>query len=108
MLMQLQPDQSHGFSFLPGAYGPHHLYYHHFGTTVLEGLYSAVRGRSILGSWTSAFRGSRKFAPHTCGWHHADAGQASSEEEQEQMSMFPTRILLATDGSKEAELAGQT
>ena len=24
------------------------------------------------------------------------------------MSMFPTRILLATDGSKEAELAGQT
>jgi hypothetical protein len=25
--------------------------------------------------------GSRKFAPSTCGWHHADAGQASSEEE---------------------------
>jgi nucleotide-binding universal stress UspA family protein len=54
------------------------------------------------------YRCSRKFAPNSSGWHHADAGQASSEEEQEQMSIFPTRILLATDGSREAELAAET
>src|SRR5215210_3107789 len=40
MLMQLQPDQSHGFSFPCGAYEPLHLYYHHLGSTVLEGPYS--------------------------------------------------------------------
>src|SRR5918999_2569112 len=51
---------------------------------------------------------SRKFAPNTCGWHHADAGQALSDEGQQEMSIFPTTILLATDGSREAELAGQS
>jgi hypothetical protein len=33
------------------------------------------------------------------------AGQASSEERTPFMSIFPTKILLATDGSKDAELA---
>jgi hypothetical protein len=31
-------------------------------------------------SQTARKKGSAKFAPYTCGWHHADAGQASSEE----------------------------
>ena len=31
-----------------------------------------------------------------------------SEEVQTEMSIFPTKILLATDGSKEAELAGRS
>jgi Universal stress protein family len=34
------------------------------------------------------------------------ANAASSEEEQ--MSIFPTKILWATDGSSEAELAART
>ena len=51
---------------------------------------------------------SPKFAPDTCGWHHAPAGQASSEERTPFMSIFPTKILLATDGSREAELAART
>jgi nucleotide-binding universal stress UspA family protein len=52
-------------------------------------------------------RSPRKVAPDTCGWHYADAGKALSEEVTK-MSIFPTRILLATDGSKEAELATKT
>jgi nucleotide-binding universal stress UspA family protein len=57
----------------------------------------------------SAWKGnSPKFAPKTCGWHHAATGQASSEEDTFHMSIFPTKILLATDGSREAELAART
>jgi nucleotide-binding universal stress UspA family protein len=50
---------------------------------------------------------SQKFAPNTSGWHHAPSGQASSEEDTF-MSIFPTKVLLATDGSEEAELAART
>jgi hypothetical protein len=42
-------------------------------------LLTRVRGREILR--TSPLRSSRKFAPNTTGWHHADAGRASSEED---------------------------
>jgi nucleotide-binding universal stress UspA family protein len=50
---------------------------------------------------------SQKFAPKTCGWHHEAAGQASSEEDTF-MSIFPTKIVLATHGSEDAELAATT
>src|SRR5215213_7176696 len=40
MLVMFQPDQSHGFSFPSGACVPEHLYYHHLGSTILEGPYS--------------------------------------------------------------------
>jgi nucleotide-binding universal stress UspA family protein len=46
------------------------------------------------------------FAPNTSGWHHAPTGQASSERTL-YMSIFPTKVLLATDGSEEAELAAR-
>ncbi len=41
-------------------------------------------------------------------WHHVAAGPASREEDTHSMSIFPTKILVATDGSKEAELAART
>jgi nucleotide-binding universal stress UspA family protein len=50
---------------------------------------------------------SPKLAPKTCGWHHEAAGQASSEEDTF-MSIFPTKIVLATHGSEDAELAAST
>src|SRR5215203_2839224 len=58
MLVMFQPDQSHGFSFPSGACVPEHLYYHHLGTTVLEGPYSP---ECMEGSGTSALRSSPKF-----------------------------------------------
>jgi nucleotide-binding universal stress UspA family protein len=68
-------------------------------------LFTGVRGRDCLRH--SAVRGSNKFAPGTLGWHHAPAGQASSERTPF-MSIFPTKILLGTDGSIEAKLAART
>jgi nucleotide-binding universal stress UspA family protein len=53
-------------------------------------------------------RSSQKFAPSTYGWHHAHTGQATSEGDTLYMSIFPTKILLATDGSREAKLAAIT
>jgi hypothetical protein len=56
----------------------------------------------------SAWKGnSQEFAPKGCGWHYGAAGQASSEETP-LLSIFPTKILLASDGSKDAELAAAT
>jgi nucleotide-binding universal stress UspA family protein len=51
---------------------------------------------------------SQKFAPSTYGWHHAHTEQATSEGDTLYMSIFPTKILLATDGSREAKLAATT
>ncbi len=41
-------------------------------------------------------------------WHHVATGPASRERRIRNMSIFPTKILVATDGSKEAELATRT
>jgi nucleotide-binding universal stress UspA family protein len=44
-----------------------------------------------------------------CGWHHPSGGDTSIQRGGvETMSIFPTKILLATDGSEEAELASRT
>src|SRR5918992_5690495 len=48
--------------------------------------------------------------PRCAGAHRMasfEAGKASSKETT-RMTIFPTRILLATDGSREAELAART
>jgi hypothetical protein len=39
-------------------------------------------------------------------WHHVAAEKATIEEQD--MSIFPTKILLAADGSQEAETAAAT
>src|SRR5215203_6504140 len=52
-------------------------------------LFSTKEGRGVAASalslaliHRSAWKGnSAKFAPRTCGWHHAPAGQASSKED---------------------------
>jgi nucleotide-binding universal stress UspA family protein len=45
-------------------------------------------------------------APKLVCWHHTtSAVSASRIRKREPMSIFPTKILLATDGSKEAKLA---
>src|SRR5829696_2173169 len=52
-------------------------------------LFSTKEGRGVAASalslaliHRSAWKGnSLKFAPNTCGWHHAPAGQASSKED---------------------------
>src|SRR5919112_6709315 len=51
---------------------------------------------------------SPKFAPKTCGWHHAAEQGKPQTRRTPFMSIFPTKILLATDGSREAELAART
>jgi hypothetical protein len=51
-------------------------------------------GREVVEEDTSEFR-------HT--WE-----STASEEVQADMSIFPTKVLLATDGSKEADLAGRS
>jgi nucleotide-binding universal stress UspA family protein len=74
---------------------------------------SALRsasGAKLSGSevmQTTPSQSSKKLAPSTCGWHHADAEHASSEEKTF-MSISPTKVLVATDGSREAQLAAQT
>jgi nucleotide-binding universal stress UspA family protein len=49
-------------------------------------------------------------APDSNRWHHLYAAWESlaSEEVQTEMSIFPTKVLMATDGSEEAELAGRS
>ena len=69
-------------------------------------LFTLLRGTGILR--TSRVRSSRKFAPSTYGWHHVHTEQATSEGDTLYMSIFPTKILLATDGSREAKLAATT
>src|SRR5918993_3134795 len=64
---------------------------------------TALKGRS----GTSPVRVSREFASGFSEWHHANAGQASKRGGH-RMSIFPTKILLATDGSREADLAATT
>src|SRR5215203_6655109 len=57
----------------------------------------------------SAWKGnSQKFAPNRCGWHHAQSRASLKRGGHLIMSIFPTKILLATDGSREAELAART
>ena len=55
---------------------------------------------SLLGNWASGI--------HLCysAWQVGIPKEAGSKEHK--MSIFPTRILLATDGSEEATLAAQT
>ena len=43
-----------------------------------------------------------------CGWHHPSEGISVQRGGVETMSIFPTKVLLATDGSGEAELASRT
>jgi nucleotide-binding universal stress UspA family protein len=62
-----------------------------------------VRGfpsRVLLGNWASGI--------HLCysAWHVGLPKEAGSKEDK--MSIFPTRILLATEGSEEATWAAQT
>jgi hypothetical protein len=71
----------------------------------LSALRSASGAKGVL--QTTSPRSSKKLAPNTCGWHHEDAEQASSEEDNF-MSILPTKVLVATDGSREAQLAAQT
>jgi nucleotide-binding universal stress UspA family protein len=52
--------------------------------------------------------GSQKFAPKTCGWHHAAEQGKPQARRTPFMSIFPTKILLATDRSREAQLAATT
>jgi hypothetical protein len=46
-------------------------------------------------------------ARELAGWHHFGRGKRRARRRLE-MSIFPTNILLATDGSEEAELAART
>src|SRR5215207_2209351 len=65
-------------------------------STCLLAIYQTVS----LGNWASGI--------HLCysAWHVGLPKEAGSKEHK--MSIFPTRILLATDGSEEATLAAQT
>jgi nucleotide-binding universal stress UspA family protein len=56
----------------------------------LEGAFSEIRTEHV------------RLASYRCG------ESVVSEEAQSEMSIFPTKILLATDGSKEAELVART
>src|SRR3712207_6482492 len=61
MLMQLQPDQGHGYSFLTGACEPCHLYYHRLNSTVLKGPHSpkCLERGSVLKNSSSFSLGTR-------------------------------------------------
>src|SRR5215203_4523221 len=63
-------------------------------------LVSELPRRVLLGNWASGI--------HLCysAWQVGLPKEAGSKEHK--MSIFPTRILLATDGSEEATLAAQT
>jgi nucleotide-binding universal stress UspA family protein len=63
-------------------------------------LFNELPRRVLLGSWASGI--------HLCysAWQVGIYKEAGSKEHK--MSIFPTRILLATDGSEEATLAAQT
>jgi nucleotide-binding universal stress UspA family protein len=63
-------------------------------------LFSELPGRVLLGNWASGI--------HLCysAWQVGLPKEAGSKEHK--MSIFPTRMLLATDGSEEATLAAQT
>jgi nucleotide-binding universal stress UspA family protein len=41
-------------------------------------------------------------------WHHDAQGKSTEREEVIPVSIFPTKVLLATDGSSEAQLAATT
>ena len=63
-------------------------------------LFTELPRRVLLGNWASGI--------HLCysAWQVGIPKEAGSKEHK--MSIFPTRILLATDGSEEATLAAQT
>ena len=63
-------------------------------------LFSELPRRVLLGNWASGI--------HLCysAWQVGLPKEAGSKEHK--MSIFPTKILLATDGSKEATLAART
>jgi nucleotide-binding universal stress UspA family protein len=63
-------------------------------------LFSELPSRVLLGNWASGV--------HLCysAWQVDLLKEAGSKEHK--MSIFPTRILLATDGSEEATWAAQT
>jgi nucleotide-binding universal stress UspA family protein len=63
-------------------------------------LFTELPRRVLLGNWASGI--------HLCysAWHVGLPKEAGSKERK--MSIFPTKILLATDGSEEATLAAQT
>src|SRR5215208_7510311 len=63
-------------------------------------LFTELPRRVLLGNWASGI--------HFCysAWQVGLPKEAGSKEDK--MSIFPTRILLATDGSEEATLAAQT
>jgi nucleotide-binding universal stress UspA family protein len=63
-------------------------------------LFTELPRRVLLGNWASGI--------HLCysAWHVGLPKEAGSKEHK--MSIFPTRMLLATDGSEEATLAAQT
>src|SRR5215216_7239256 len=66
----------------------------------MQRLFSELPGRVLLGNCVSGI--------HLCysAWQVGIPKEAGSKEDK--MSIFPTRILLATDGSEEATLAAQT
>ena len=63
-------------------------------------LFTELPRRVLFGNWASGI--------HLCysAWQVGIPKEAGSKEDK--MSIFPTRILLATDGSEEATLAAQT
>src|SRR5215212_5335584 len=66
----------------------------------MQRLFSELPGRVLLGNCVSGI--------HLCysAWQVGLPKEAGSKEDK--MSIFPTRILLATDGLEEATLAAET
>src|SRR3712207_1063247 len=64
-----------------------------------------LRGRPFLAGWVNTVA---LGAPGIVGWHHTFQACPHRRREQKPMSIFPTTILLATDGSREAQLAAAT